>query len=95
MSRVALVLWAMVAAVPPWAGPVASGALINGEAASLRASEPTTRHIVKLLCSFEPEELVRIGGKGYDAKPSDNLFNARPPDIPIAGVTVGNGPTGW
>ena len=46
---------------------------------------------VKLLCGFEPEEMVRLGGKEYKAEPMDNLYWSKPPATPISGVAVFNG----
>ena len=53
-----------------------------------RGADTASRPAVKLLCGFEPDEMVRFGGKGFEAKPSDNLFNAKPPAAPISGVVV-------
>jgi hypothetical protein len=60
-----------------------------------RAPSPTPVPAgVKLLCSFEPEEMVRLLGKGARITASDDLLKARPPATPMAGVVVGKG-DGW
>lgn len=69
--------------------PFAKGVLKDVQTLMLKDRADTAgRPAVKLLSSFEPQEMVRLRGKGHQAQPSDNLFDRKPPAAPISGVVV-------